>query len=151
MPNYIGFSTIDACKPRSTNQPQGGAGGYGTTTNSIVYGKKYRLLDYQLVTQDLLNSFNIRLGEKVGQPQYGTRLWDFIFEPNSADIQFAIENEVRRIASLDPRIQLNTVKSFPQENGILIQIEMAVSPFNQAEIVAIFFNSFTNRAAVQQP
>lgn len=151
MPQYIGFSTLRSCEPKSTNLPQGNAGGAGSILSPIVFGKKFRMVDSQLVTQNLLNAFNIRFGEKVGQPQYGTRMWDFLFDPNTADLQFAIENEVRRVASLDSRIQLNTVKSYPKENGILIEIELAVSPFNQAEVLSVFFDSFTNRAAVQQP
>ena len=146
MPYYIGFSTINANKPRTTNQTPGNAGGVGSVTNSIVYGKKFRTLDTQLVIQDLLNAFNIRKGQKVGQPNYGTTIWDYVFDPNTEDIQFAIQNEVRRVISLDPRIQVNTVNAYPKENGILIEVEIAVSPFNEASLLSVFFNSASNTA-----
>ena len=61
--------------------------------------KSLNLLDEQLVIQDLVNALNIRKGEKVGQPSYGTTLWDFVFEPNTADVQVEIQNEVRRVAA----------------------------------------------------
>lgn len=150
MPNYIGFSTINANKRRSINQPYGSAGGFGSVTNSLKTSKKFRLVDSDLVIRDLLNAFNISKGQKVGQPQYGTTLWEFIFEPQTADVQFAIQNEVRRVASNDPRLVLNTVKVFPQENGMLIEVEISVSPFNQAQLINIFFDSRVNRAAIQQ-
>lgn len=149
MPNYIGFSTVNANKPKSTSLPQGSSGGTGSTVNSINPGKKFNVVDQTIVTTDFVNALNIRKGEKVGKPQYGTSLWDFIFEPNTRDVQVQLEDEIRRIAAQDPRIILNYVKAYPQENGILLEVELAVTPFNQAELLSIFFNSATNTAALQ--
>lgn len=148
MPQYVGFSTINANKPKSTGLASGSAGGFGSTVNPIVFGKKFRLVDEQLVIQDLINAFNIKQGEKPGQPQYGTTLWSFIFEPNTADVRDKLEAEVRRVAGLDPRLQLNTVTVYSRDNGILIEVEMAVTPFNQARLLNIFFNSQTNLASL---
>lgn len=148
MPTYIGFSTINANKPKTTNQPMGIDGGFGGIVKPIVFGKKFRTVDSQLVIQDLVNSFNIPKGQKVGQPEYGTTLWDFIFDPNTADVQIQLENEIRRVASLDPRLILNSVVSYPQENGILIEVELAVAPFNNADVLQLFFNQLTNNASI---
>lgn len=149
MPQYIGFSTINADKPRTTNAPIGQDGGSGSTTRSIVYGKKFRMVDEQLVIQDFINALNIRQGEKVGKPEYGTTLWSFVFEPNTADVQFQLENEIRRIASGDPRLILDFVKAFPQENGILMEVQLAIAPFNNATLLSVFFDSGSNTARVQ--
>lgn len=150
MPNYIGFSTINSNKPRTTN-PRTGELDYGSSgiTKPFVFGKKFRMTDAQLVIQDFINALNIPLGAKVGQPGYGTTLWSFVFEPNTADVQFQLENEIKRVASLDPRIELNYVKAFPKENGILIEIQMSVNPFNSPLTLSVFFDNKTNRAALQ--
>lgn len=152
MAQYIGFSTINSREPKTTNPiglNTGGAdGGPGSITKGIVWGKKFRLTDAQLVLQNFVNSMNIRIGQKVGQPGYGTKLWDFIFEPNTSDIQLRIENEVRRIASLDPRLELNSVKSFPREAGILIELQIAVVPFRNPATLNVFFNRETNVASI---
>lgn len=149
MPSYIGFSTINANKPKTTNAGVGVDGGTGSTLNSQVFGKKFRLVDVPLVLQDFVNALNIQQGEKVGKPEYGTTLWSFVFEPNTADVQFQLESEIRRVASQDPRLELNTVVAYPQENGILIEIELAVTPFNEATMLNVFFDSTTNRAVLQ--
>ena len=149
MPQYIGFSTINANKPRTTNANSGVGGGPGTITDPIIPGKKFRIQDENLVVQDFINAMNIRLGEKVGQPQYGTTIWDFVFEPNTQDVQFALETEIRRIAEQDPRLIIDYVKAFPQENGILMEVQLAVVPYNQAAILSVFFDSSTNTASVQ--
>jgi len=149
MPNYIGFSTINANKPQSTVMPAGIDGGSGSTVRPIIFGKKFRLVDQPLVIQDFVNALSIRKGEKVGQPQYGTTLWSFVFEPNTIDMQLQLEDEIRRIAAQDPRLILNSVKAYPQENGILLEVELAISPFNQAQLLSVFFDSGTNQASIQ--
>jgi phage baseplate assembly protein W len=146
MAQYVGFSTKDACKPKTTNAVGGIDNGAGGIRQPIIWGKKYRLTDTQLVMQDFLNALNITLGSKVGQPGYGTKVWSFIFEPNTADVQFQLENEIFRVAATDPRIILNSVKAFPKENGILLEVELAINPFNQAELVSVFFNRATTTA-----
>lgn len=148
MPTFIGFSTIKANQPKSTNAAIGVDGGVGGLLKSINIGKKYRLVDESLVVQDLVNALNIQQGQKVGQPQYGTTLWTFIFEPNTFEVQQQIEDEIKRVASLDPRIVLNSVTSFPQENGILLEVEIAINPFNNALQLSIFFDSTTNKASI---
>ena len=149
MPQYIGFSTINAGKPKTTNAKSGIAGGPGTITQPIIPGKKFRMLDEQLVIQDFINALNIPQGAKVGQPEYGTTLWSFVFEPNTADTQFKLEQELRRVANTDPRLQVNYIKAFPQENGILIEMQLAVTPFNNPGVLSVFFNNATNRATIQ--
>ncbi len=149
MPQYIGFSTILANQPRTTNAPAGNDGGVGGIVRPVVSGKKFKLVDQALVIQDFVNALNIQQGQKVGQPQYGTTLWGFVFEPNTPDVQFEIETEVRRVAGLDPRLVLNTVKAYPQENGILIELEVAVAPFNQAQLLSVFLDNQTNQALLQ--
>lgn len=155
MPQYIGFSTKDACKPKNTNLSNNatasatGGFGTGTTTQSIIWGKKFRLIDEQLVVQDFINALNIPLGQKVGQPGYGTTLWSFIFEPNTADVQFQLENEIRRVASADPRLDINYIKAFPQDSGILLETQLSVVPFNNPQVLNIFFNQSTNTAEFQ--
>jgi phage baseplate assembly protein W len=148
MPQYIGFSTVNANKPRTTNPPPGNNGGPGSITDPIIPGRKYRVTDAPLVIRDFLNAINIRQGQKVGQPQYGSKIWDFVFDPNTRDTQAALETEVRRIIGLDPRLQIGYIRVYPQENGIMVEMQLAVFPFNQAQVLNVFFNSRTSKASV---
>ena len=149
MSTYIGFSTINANRPRTTRALPGSSGGTGSMLQPIIPGKKFRMVDEQLVLRDFINALNINKGEKVGQPGYGTDIWSYIFEPNDADTQFKIQTEIQRVANSDPRILLNSVKSFVQQNGILLEVEVAIQPFNDASIVNVFFNNLTNQATLR--
>jgi len=108
--------------------------------------KKFTLTGFELIKRDLLNAFNIRQGQLPGRPEYGTVLWDFLFENQVEELQRAIEAEVQRVAGGDPRIYISDVQVFPQENGILIQLELTVVPSTDAERLAIFFD-LTQREA----
>lgn len=149
MPQYIGFSTQNAGKPPTRNAQYGSGNGVGSLVDPVYTGKKFALVDEQLVITDFINALNIRQGEKVGQPSYGTTLWDFVFEPNTQDIQHALQAEISRVASLDQRISLQFVRAYPKENGILMEVQMAVVPFNQSTLLSVFFNSNTNKAQLQ--
>lgn len=141
MPTYIGFSTKNVCQVRGTTRP-GVDGGVGGILQEPRLGRKFRLTDSQLVIQDILNAFSIKQGDKVGQPGYGTTLWTFIFDPNTADLRNQIEDEIRRVVSGDPRVTIGTLQLFSQENGVLVEMEIAISPYNNVVPFGFFLNRF---------
>ena len=122
MPTFIGFSTIDKFK-------------------------KFTVVDFELIKIDLLNAFNIRQGELVGRPGYGTTIWDNVFENQTQETEQAITNEIQRVAGGDPRLYINSIELFPQVNGILIQIELTIVPSTDAERLSIFFDQEQRRAS----
>lgn len=132
MTIFVGFSTQEVNQAR-TIETTGAYGGPGTTKPTQPnLSKKFRLTDENLVIRDLINAFSIKQGEKVGQPGYGTTLWNYLFEQNMSDTRNAMETEIRRVIAQDPRIILNTVAVQSQENGVLFEVEVAFEPFNNA-------------------
>ena len=109
--------------------------------------KKFTLVDDALIKRDLLNALNIRQGQLVGRPGYGTALWDNLFENQTNETEAAITKEIQRVAVGDPRLQISEVDIFPQENGILIQILLIIVPSTDAERLSIFFDQQTRRAS----
>jgi hypothetical protein len=108
--------------------------------------KKFTLTDSELIKRDLLNAFNIRQGQLPGRPAVGTVLWDYLFENQVEQLQQDIVNEIQRVAGQDPRLYIDDIQVFPQENGILLQIELIIVPSTDAERLAIFFD-LTQRQA----
>ena len=109
--------------------------------------KKFTLTDFELIKRDLLNAFNIQQGALPGRPDYGTVLWTFLFEPQLEAVQTQITNEVRRVAAGDPRIYINSVQAYPQENGILLEVELTAVPSTNAERLQIFFDINSTQAS----
>lgn len=109
--------------------------------------KKFTLLDFELAKRDLLNAFNIQQGQLPGRPEYGTTIWEYLFENQVATVQEGIINEVQRVAGGDPRITVTSVNVFPQENGMLIELELAYVGASNAEVLSIFFDQQIRNAS----
>jgi phage baseplate assembly protein W len=109
--------------------------------------KKFTLTDYELAKRDLLNAFSIRQGQLPGRPAYGTILWEYLFENQIETVQQGIIQEVQRVAGGDPRIVVNSVNVYPQQNGMLLEIELTYVSTSNAEILSIFFDQQTRNAS----
>lgn len=114
--------------------------------NTIGQNKKFTSVDFDLIKVDLLNAFNIRQGELVGRPGYGTVLWNYLFENQTAETQSVITQEIQRVCAGDPRVYISGIQLFPQQNGLLIQIGIAVVPSTTAQMLSIFFDQQQRRA-----
>ena len=108
--------------------------------NTINQNKKFTLVDFDLIQRDLLNAFNIRQGELPGRPAYGSNIWNYLFENQVEQLQQQIRDEVQRVVGGDPRLFLNDVQVYPQENGILIQLQVTVINTTDAKILSVFFD-----------
>jgi phage baseplate assembly protein W len=115
--------------------------------NTINQNKKFTLTDFELIKRDLLNAFNIRQGSLPGRPGYGSSIWDFVFENQLQETERALMAEIQRVAGGDPRLFVNNIELFPQQNGLLIQLEITVVPSTSAERLAIFFDQSQRRAS----
>lgn len=108
--------------------------------NTIDQFKKFTLTDFELIKRDLLNAFNIRQGQLPGRPAYGSTIWDFVFEPQTQQTQNAVIAEIQRVAGGDPRLYVSDIQCYPQENGLLIELQIQIVPTQNAEILSIFFD-----------
>ena len=143
-PTYIGFSTVGANQPIYIQQSTGGVfGGPGSLTVPVRQGRKFVLTDEQLVIRDLLNALSIQQGQKPGNPAYGTTLWTYVYEPQTQDTQTQISNEIRRVIGQDPRVSLNNLALYANDNGIMIQVEIAFQPYNNVVGANFFLNRYS--------
>jgi phage baseplate assembly protein W len=146
MATFVGFNTQNADTVATNGYATGITNTVSTTPQPANTGTKFKMTDEDLVIQDFINAMNIQQGTKPGNPGYGTTLWSFIFEPNSVDTRYEIETEIQRIASLDPRLILNTITIDDQDTGLLVTVELAVSPFNNPTTLALFFDQASGKA-----
>lgn len=115
--------------------------------NTINQNKQFTVIDFELIKIDLLNAFNIRQGELVGRPGYGTVLWDYLFENQTSETETVLYEEVQRVIGGDPRLYLETVNMYPQENGILLELILQTVATTGAQRLAIFFNELQRNAS----
>lgn len=115
--------------------------------NTINQYKKFTLLDFDLIKQDLSNALNIQQGELPGRPEYGTTIWSYVFENQSTETEQAMIAEIQRVAGGDPRLYVQDVQIYPQNNGIRIEVFLQVVGSSTAERLALFFDQTTRRAS----
>jgi phage baseplate assembly protein W len=108
--------------------------------STLVSKKKYSLTDYDLAKQDLINYFSIRRGEKLMQPNFGTIIWEQLFEPLNETTQNVITSDIQRIVAYDPRLTVNQILVTQETNGIMIQISLNYVPTNQSDTILLTFD-----------
>lgn len=106
--------------------------------------RNYKLYDIDLVKQDLLNHFYIRRGEKLENPQFGTVIWDVLFENFTEEVKEIIARDVEEIINYDPRIAVNSVIVDSTDQGIRIEADIVYLPFNINERMTFDFDRNNN-------
>lgn len=92
--------------------------GFSTANDTSMTTKIY---DFDLIQQDIMNMFQTKKGERVMNPEFGTIIWNLIYEPFTADVKQLISEDVTRILNYDPRatpVQINVTEA---EYGLIIE------------------------------
>lgn len=102
---FIGFSTVGQTVPST------------------------RLYDIELVKRDLQNHFMTSLGERVMKPNFGSIIWDLLFEPFTETVRQQVVADVQRVINSDPRVDLINLNVTNEEYGITVEAMLQYQPF----------------------
>lgn len=102
--------------------------------------KEWVLYDIALIKQDIINHFHIRQGEKLSDPEFGTIIWDVLFEPLTDTLKDAIVKNVSRIINYDPRVNVDNITVDSYESGIQIECTLTYLPYNISESMRMKFD-----------
>jgi phage baseplate assembly protein W len=106
--------------------------------------KKFRLTDLELIKRDLLNHFSIRKGEKLMNPNFGSIIWNTLFEPLTADVKALIVEDIQRVVRYDPRVRIDNVLVDQFDYGLQVQLELTFLPDNLSDVLSLQFNRDLN-------
>lgn len=109
-----------------------------STTNPEA--SSYSLYDLALIKQDIINHFHIRKGEKLENPEFGTIIWDMLFEPLTEQAKQLIANDVTDIVNSDPRVAVNQTVVTQLEYGIQIETTLTYVTYNIQETLQFEFD-----------
>ncbi|NBR60167.1 MAG: hypothetical protein EBT86_00685 [Actinobacteria bacterium] len=102
--------------------------------------ENFKLFDLNLIKQDLINHFHIKQGEKLGNPTFGTIIWDLLFEPLTTDLKELVIKDVERIFNYDPRITAQNIVITAYESGLQVECELTYLPYNISEVLKFKFD-----------
>jgi phage baseplate assembly protein W len=125
MSNIVGYTTVDQ---------QNGS---------------LRLQGLELAKQDLMNHFKIRKGEKWTNPNFGSNLLNYIFQPLDDNTTEAINDEVYEIVSYDPRFKLasNDIIVDQEAHSVTVTVKLMYLPTTTATDLQIKFDSESTEQA----
>ena len=102
--------------------------------------KNFKLYDFECAKQDLINRLSIRKGERVENPEFGTIIYDAIFEPFTEALKDAIVEDITANLNADPRISTSEIIVSEVGNGIAIQATITYVPLNITEKLQFNFD-----------
>jgi hypothetical protein len=112
--------------------------------STVGRNRKFRLTDFELVKQDLINHFYIRKGEKLMNPDFGTIIWNVVHEPLTEDLKSVIVTDIKAVASYDPRISIDNVVITAYDQGIQIELQLRYIQTNQTNLLNLQFSNQSN-------
>jgi phage baseplate assembly protein W len=102
--------------------------------------KNFKLYDFEVAKQDLINRLSVRKGERVENPEFGTIIYDAIFEPFTEQLKEAIVEDITANLNADPRIATEEILVTEADKGIAIQATIVYVPLNITEKLRFNFD-----------
>lgn len=109
--------------------------------STVGQNKKFRMTDFALIKQDIINHFHIRKGEKLMNPSFGTIIWNILHEPFTEDLKTVITNDIKAIAGYDPRVSFDNIVVTEFEQGIQILLQLRYLQTDESSMLNLQFNS----------
>ena len=123
-----------------------GSGGLANKTitfkgfSSRADKRNFKLYDFEVAKQDLINRLSVRKGERVENPEFGTIIYDAIFEPFTEAVKDAIVEDITANLNADPRISTQEILVTEADKGIAIQATITYVPLNITEKLRFNFD-----------
>ena len=100
----------------------------------------FKLYDFALIKQDLINRLSVRKGERVENPEFGTIIYDVLFEPLTEAVKQAVADDITANLNADPRIQASDIIVTEFSQGISVQATITYVPYNVVEKLTFSFD-----------
>jgi phage baseplate assembly protein W len=121
----------------------------GFSTVNIKSQKNFRLTDFDLIKQDLLNILNTPKGSRLMLPNEGCIVWSLLYEPLTAQMKQEIAENLKEIVNVDPRVSLigiNFIDS-TDKNTLNIDLSLLYTATNQVDSMRLNFDIAANLAS----
>lgn len=103
-PYFVGFNTINQLYP------------------------PYSLTNIELVKRDINNQFATPVGSRVMLPDFGTKIYDYLFDPFDEYTKNAIIEDAVRVIQSEPRVELVSIDVYQQDQALNIVMVLLFKP-----------------------
>jgi len=102
--------------------------------------QSFKVYDFECVKQDLINRLSVRKGERVENPEFGTIIYDCLFEPFTEVLKDQILEDITANLNADPRIATEEIIVSEEDHGIAIQATIKYIPLDITEKLQFKFD-----------
>ena len=125
-----------------------GSGSGGGASASVTFKgfssraekQNFKVYDFECAKQDLINRLSVRKGERVENPEFGTIIYDVLFEPFTDVLKEQITEDISQNLNADPRIATEEILVSQADKGIAIQATIKYVPLNIVEKLRFAFD-----------
>jgi phage baseplate assembly protein W len=103
-PYFVGFNTVDQPNP------------------------PYSLTNIELIKRDINNQFATPMGSRVMLPNFGTRIFELLFDPFDEYTKNAIIEDAVRVIGDEPRVELVSIDVFEEDQALTVALELLFKP-----------------------
>lgn len=100
----------------------------------------FKLYDFELIKQDLLNRLSVRKGERVENPNFGTIIYDTLFEPLTEVVKKVIAEDITEQLNADPRLSTENIRVTQYDHGIAVEASLTYVPYDITEKLVFKFD-----------
>jgi phage baseplate assembly protein W len=115
-PYFVGFNTIGQPNP------------------------PYSLTNVDIVKRDINNQFATPMGSRVMLPNFGTRIYEYLFDPFDEYTKNAIIEDAVRVVQSDPRVSLVNIDVFQEDQALNIVMILLFKPESITDNMFVTFS-----------
>lgn len=115
-PYFVGFNTVEQLNP------------------------PYSMTNLDLVKRDILNQFATPIGSRLMLPLFGTRIYNYLFDPFDEITKSAILEDAVRVVGDDPRVKLVNIDTFQEDQSLNIIMELLFVPESVTDNLFVTFS-----------
>jgi len=100
----------------------------------------YSLTNIEIVKRDINNQFATPLGSRVMLPTFGTRIYDYLFDPFDEYTKNAIVEDAVRVVQSDPRVELVNIDVYQEDQALNVVMELLFKPESITDNMFVTFS-----------
>lgn len=111
--------------------------GFNTVNNP---NPPYSLTNIELIKRDILNHFATPMGSRVMMPDFGTRIYEYLFDPFDEYTKNAIIEDATNVVRSDPRVDLIDIIVTQQDQALNIVMNLLFKPESITDNLFVIFS-----------
>jgi phage baseplate assembly protein W len=100
----------------------------------------YSMTNVELVKRDINNHFATPMGSRVMLPNFGTRIYEYLFDPFDEYTKNAIIEDAVRVVQSDPRVSLVNIEVFQEDQALNIVMILLFQPESITDNMFVTFS-----------